>query len=434
MKPPSPEPALHPTPSARSQVVGWLTSLLLVAPLGLVVGSACAFFLWSLERVTVVRWQAPWLLYLLPLGGVVVALGYQRFGRTAGRGTRLILEEIQRPGDGVPIRMAPLVLLGTLVTHLFGGSAGREGTAVQMGGGIAAAFARAFRFGDARTLLMAGIAAGFGGVFGTPVAGAVFALEVLVLGRVGYVAIVPCLLAAIAADWACGAWGVAHTIYRVAAVELDAALLAKVVVAGCAFGLAARLFVMLLHRAQRGFEARIAAPWLRPVLGGIGVIGLALVFGADYLGLGVTSPDPHGVSIVAAFQTGGAEPWSWLLKIVFTVMTLASGFKGGEVTPLFFIGATLGNTLAGVLGGPTELFAGLGFIAVFAAAAQTPLACTIMAIELFGTGGGSNIVYFALASFCAFLFVEHAGIYRAHRVEAASVPGRAHVPDTPREP
>jgi len=459
-----------------------LTSLALVAPLGLAIGSACAVFLWSLQQVTLLRWEEPWLLYLLPLAGLVVGLVYHRWGRSAEGGTDLIFDAIHAPVAAVvdvspsaavaavspsaavaavspsaavaavspsaavaavspsaavaavaavspsaavaavPIRMAPLVLFGTLVSHLFGGSAGREGTALQMGGGIAAAFAQALRFIGARErrmLLLAGMAGGFGGVFGTPIAGAVFALEVIALGRVDSVSIVPCLVAAIAADWACGAWGVAHTAYQVAPVGgLALGLLVKVVVAGAAFGLAARFFSTLLLRVHHRLKALIARPYLRPVIGGIGVIGLALVFGADYLGLGVTNPDPHAVSVVSAFHVGGAEPWSWLLKIVFTVMTLASGFKGGEVTPLFFVGATLGNTLAGVLSAPTDLFAGLGFVAVFGAAANTPLACMIMAVELFGGGGGPNLIYFAVACFMAYLFAGQASIYRRRRRDA----------------
>ncbi len=405
----------------------FLRSSLLALPIGAAAGSACALFLWSLDEVTALRFAHPWLLYLLPLVGVFVGWLYHALGRGAEGGSNLIVDEIHEPGAGVPVRMAPLVLIGTLATHLCGGSAGREGTAVQMGGGIASALIRVFKLltpSDTRTLLMAGVAGGFAGVFGTPLAGTVFAMEVLAVGRISYAAILPCLVAAVVADWSCSAWGVGHTSYHVpmlldangATQHLDAWLLAKVVAAGALFGLAARLFSELAHLAQDLFKAFIRTPYLRPAVGGIGVIGLAFVFGADYLGLGVSSPDPQATTIVSSFRAGGAAPWSWLLKIVFTVMTISSGFKGGEVTPLFFIGATLGNALAGPLDAPVELFAALGFVALFGAAANTPLACTFMAVELFGSGPGANTVYFAAACFVAYFFGGHRGIYLSQRI------------------
>lgn len=412
-------------PDLLRYIVKWA---LLVVPVGLAVGSACAAFLWSLERVTALRWEQPWLLYLLPVAGVLVGLLYHWLGRSVEGGSNLIVDEIHEPGGGVPSRIAPLVFIGTIVTHICGGSAGREGTAVQMGGGIASAFARTLRFltpADARILLMTGVAGGFGGVFGTPLAGTVFAMEVLAIGRMSYEAILPCLIAAIVADWTCGAWGVGHTPYHIAAfggaggpgaLHLDWVLLAKVALAGAAFGLAARLFAELAHDVQHAFKRLIKVPYLRPAVGGIGVIGLAWMFGGDSLGIGVTHPDPGVVTIVSSFREGGAHPWSWLLKIVFTVMTISSGFKGGEVTPLFYIGASLGNVLARPLHAPTDLFAGLGFVAVFAAAANTPLACTIMAVELFGVGIGPHVVYFAVACFVAYFFGGHAGIYLSQRI------------------
>ena len=178
----------------------WLAILL---PMAALVGSASAFFLWSLDALTRVRFEHPWLLYLLPIAGIAIAWMYHRFGGKSAEGNNLIIDEIHQPGGGVPRRMAPLVLIGTLGTHLFGGSAGREGTAVQMGGSIAAAFGRFFRINAAnlRLLLMAGVAAGFGSVFGTPVAGAIFALEVLVIGRLQYDALIPCFVASLVAHW-----------------------------------------------------------------------------------------------------------------------------------------------------------------------------------------------------------------------------------------
>jgi len=399
----------------------------IIIPIAVVIGSSVAFFLWSLDAVTHIRWQNPWLLFLLPLAGVLVYLVYKKFGGDSEKGNNLIIDEIHQPGGGVPRRMGVLVLFGTLVTHLFGGSAGREGTAVQMGGSIGALFSRWFALGevDTRIVLIASIAAGFGAVFGTPVTGAIFAIEVLTIGRLQYDALLPGLIAAVVGDAACTAWGIHHTQYHIlfngintsflpAYFHIDLLLLCKVIVAGIAFGLAGYLFAEMVHRLKHQFKTCIRPAWLIPVAGAAIVIALVYVTGTRaYLGLGVTSNNPADVTILSTFKPGGADSFSWLWKTLFTAITLSCGFKGGEVTPLFFIGAALGNTLAVLMGAPVDLFAGLGFIAVFAGATNTPIACTVMGIELFG---GGHTVYFAVACFTAYVFSGHSGIYTSQKI------------------
>ena len=256
-------------------VLKWL---LIGLPSGAVIGSAVALFLWLLDKATQTRWDHPWLLYLLPVAGVGVGLMYQLFGKSVEGGNNLIMEQIHEPGGGVPSRMAPLVLIGTLVTHLFGGSAGREGTAVQMGGSIASTIGRGFKLNpeDTRTLLMAGIAAGFGAVFGTPLTGAIFAVEVLAIGIVNFQAIVPCLIASIVGDAVTSAWGIHHTTYHTHigafvhlglvrhAPHMEWRILGKVAVAGAACGLASVLFAELTHGLSRVFKSVIPWPALRP--------------------------------------------------------------------------------------------------------------------------------------------------------------------------
>ena len=227
-----------------------------------------------------------------------------------------------------------------------------------------------------------------------------------------------------------------HAIYHIGLADaagvraaFEGPLLAKAVLAAIVFGLVSRLFADLTHELQRGFKKLSSSAPLRAALGGAIVIALVYLVGTrDYLGLGVRSPDGQGVSLLSAFVPGGATPWSWWWKLLFTAVTLAAGFKGGEVTPLFFIGATLGHTLAVLLGAPVDLFAGLGFIAVFAGATNTPLACTVMGIELFGS---HYAAYFAVACFVAYCLSGHTGIYSAQRLGIPKRPGSDFPPGIP---
>lgn len=405
------------------QPVAALKWLAILLPMAATVGTASAFFLWSLDELTRLRFSHPWLLYLLPAGGALIGWMYHRLGKSVNAGNNLIIDEIHQPGAGVPRRMAPLILIGTLATHLFGGSAGREGTAVQMGGSIASFFGKLLKI-DAvslRLMLMAGVAAGFGSVFGTPIAGAVFALEVLVIGRIQYEALIPCFIAALVAHWTCMAWGTGHTNYHVEVIPPNTSanlpdfwLFIKAVVAAVAFGLVGGIFATACHRLGGFFQKRIASPILRPAVGGGIVILLFWLAGTpDYLGLGVLSNAPGAVTLPAMFTNGYIPDSAWLWKMVFTVVTLAAGFKGGEVTPLFFIGAALGNTLAAAMGAPVDLFAAMGMVAIFAAATNTPLASTLLGIELFGAGNG---IYLATACIIAYRFSGHSGIYASQRL------------------
>lgn len=387
-----------------------LRSTLLGLVAGLLAGSASAFFLISLDWVTRRREGAPWLLYLLPVAGALVGWLYARWGQTAAKGNNAIISAINGEEVQVPFRMAPFVLLGTLATHLTGGSAGREGTAVQMGGSLAETAGRLLRVSttDRRLLLMAGVSAGFGSVFGTPLAGTVFGLEVATVGLVRYDALLACLVGAFVGDWTTTAWGAHHTHYAVTSAlpTLGAGLAWKLALAALAFGLAARLFVFLTHGIKDQLLKRVPLAWLRPVLGGLVVIGLTLLVGTrEYLGLGVPQ-------IVRAVSDQPVPTFAFLWKLLFTAVTVGSGFQGGEVTPLFFIGSTLGHTLAGPLGLAPDYLAALGFVATFGAAANAPLACLLMGVELFGGGVGGAL---AITCVLAFLFSGRGSIYGAQR-------------------
>nr|WP_322623592.1 voltage-gated chloride channel family protein [uncultured Flavobacterium sp.] len=383
--------------------------LLLSLPIGFLVGSASALFLWSLNWVTNYRENHIWLIALLPLGGLIIGLAYHYFGENVVKGNNLLLEEFNSPKQIIPFRMAPLVLFGTLVTHLFGGSAGREGTAVQMGGAIADLFTKWFGLTDAdrKVILIMGISAGVASVFGTPLAGAVFALEVMALTRVKLWYLIPSVIVAFVADYSCAIYPIAHTHYHITEIP-DITFTNAFYTIGCAilFGLAALLFSKTVHFFSTQFKRFIAYPPLRPVLGGVVIALVVWALGTTkYIGLGVPT-------IVEAFSIS-EPPYAFLLKLLLTTFTLGAGFKGGEVTPLFFIGATLGSALFMIIPLPLSLLAGMGFIAVFSGATHTPVACTIMGLELFGTEGA---LYLALACAVAYLFSGTKGIYSSQQV------------------
>jgi H+/Cl- antiporter ClcA len=391
-------------------VLLWLP---LAALVGLLAGTASALLLVSLAWATDVRESHLWLIAFLPLAGLAVGALYYSFGRAVEAGNNLLLEQIHAeaadPRTTIPFRMTPLILVGTVLTHLFGGSAGREGTALQMGASLADQLARPFRLDSEqrRILLMAGISAGFASVFGVPAAGAIFGLEVPG-GKVRFQALLPSVIAAFVGDLTTRAWHVHHTLYRVTDVpKLGPRNFALAALAGVAFGLAAMLFARLTHWLGKQFK-RIPWPPLRPFIGGILVAAAVLAMhSTKYIGLGIPT-------IVAAFA-GPQPPWDWAFKLLFTAVTLGAAFKGGEVTPLFFIGATLGNALAYGLPMGHSLLAALGFVAVFAGAANTPLASALMAMELFGTEVG---VLAAVACLVSSRCAGSQGIYTSQRRHA----------------
>jgi len=379
------------------------------AAVGIMAGSASALLLASLNLATEIREAHKWIILLLAPAGVLVGLMYRYLGRSVEAGNNLIIDEVHDPKSVIPIRMTPLILIGTFLTHLFGGSAGREGTALQTGASLADQLARPLGLSprDRRILLMAGLSAGFGSVFGTPLAGAIFGIEVLAIGRLSYDALAPCFLAAFVGDLVTHAWGIHHTIYRVTAVPtMSIKGILCAIVAGAAFGVVGMAFAKVTHGISHFLRHHIANAPLRPAVGGILVTtAVFTLHTTKYIGLGIPT-------MLASFDHK-LPIYDWAGKFLFTAVTLGSGFKGGEVTPLFYIGSTLGNALSNLLPLPPSLLAGMGFVAVFAGAANTPIASTLMAVELFGGEVGA---YAGIACVISYLFSGHSSIYTSQRV------------------
>lgn len=386
--------------------------VLLGAAAGLLAGPAAAIFLVTLRWASGVHARNPDLLFLLPLAGIAIYWAYARLGGAAERGSNLLIEEVHLNRRSVPLQMIPLSFLAPVVTLVFGGSIASVGTAVQMGGALADWVARLLRLRkeERRILLMAGLSGGFGAVIGAPVSGAVFGMEVQSVGRVRYEGIVPCLVASVVGCEIVSALGVyAKTYPLLPGMPLELLLAIRVALAGVAFGVCSLLFIELTHAVSQALSRLTGRrAWLKPALGGSVIVALALLIGTqEYLGLS----EP----LLAAVWSGAAiAPFAFLFKLIFTALTVGSGFKGGEITPLFIIGATLGYVLAPVLGVPPLLLAAVGFVAVFAGASNTPLASTLMGAELFG---GAGVEYMLIGAVVSYVFSGHRSIYTTQRLD-----------------
>jgi H+/Cl- antiporter ClcA len=398
--------------SLRERLTAQGRGLVLGSAVGAWCGAASALFLWLLARATSFRELHESLVYALPIAGLAIGLFYERFGRDIKAGNNLIIDTIHTGGAAVPVRMAPMVLVGTVLTHLFGGSAGREGTAVQMGASLADALAQRFKLDERvrRQLLMAGAAGGFGSVFGTPVAGALFGLEFIVVGFIDHRALgalVPALAASFIGDLTTRALGIQHTLYPAAhAVPLTLPLLAKWLIFALAAAGVTLAFIEPLRFLKAQGERLVPRLPVRMCLGGIAVVAAWQVVGtSDYLGLGIPG-------IVRAFSDPNLPAEAFALKLLFTLVTLGAGFLGGEVTPLFFVGAALGNVLSRQLGIPLELGAGVGMAALFAAASKAPLALSIMAVELLGL---AVLPHVAIVCVLAYALTGRRRLYSAQR-------------------
>ncbi len=349
---------------------------------GVLSGAVASLFLFLLELVTRFRISHPGLIYLLPLAGFAIGWAYHRYGSEFSDEHRLILSEVRDPKKVTPPHTAFFLLSASLLTHWFGGSAGREGAAVQAAASLSDQLCRFFKIKpeERAVLLMCGAGAGFGAAAGAPLAGVVFGWEGFRARGFRWAMIIPCFVASMVAFQVTRIFGVHHTVYPVSVIpDFSWVWAPSLAVAGIAFGLSARVFKKMIRFVKEVQVRFVSYPPLRPMIAGFILIALTLLLGTDrYNGLGLET-----------IQEGLIHHTAWtdpLLKGVFTALTLGSGFKGGEFIPLVFIGTTLGSALSAILSVPGPLLASLGFSAVFAGAAGAPIACSILSIELFGIG------------------------------------------------
>lgn len=396
--------------SARRRTTHIARWAVLGSIVGVVSGALSAAFIEALSWSTNTREARDWLVWLLPVAGLIVGCAYHYLGRGLERGNNLIIEGIHGHGAPIPLRLAPLIFGASVVTHVTGGSAGREGAALQLAAGVTDPLSTRIGLSapDRTFMLIAAVAGGFGSVVGVPVAGAVFALEVQRAGRVRHDALIAAFAASFSGVATVHVLGVSHTVYpTLDTVDWTPALAWKVALFGVFAGLVAMIFVVArdaIRSAMRRFVRWYPA---RPMLGGALLVILVLACGwRDYQGLSFP---------LAVEAMNGSTDGQWSVKLGLTALTIGTGFVGGEVIPLFVVGALAGAGFASVTGANVALFATVGSVAVLAGAMNTPLACTIVGVELFG---GSGVVVFALACALAYASSGHTGIYQAQTVAA----------------
>ena len=373
--------------------------------IGLVGGIIGSLFHIGVDTATQMRLAHPWVLYLMPVGGLAI-VGLYRLTKTEGKGTNDIIASVHF-GEQVPGLLVPVIFVSTVITHLCGGSAGRDGSALQIGGGIGYQAGRLLRLGekDLPLATLCGMSGVFAALFGTPLTATVFALEVISVGVLYYAGLVPCLTAALTGYLVSVLMGVPPTRFTVTVPGLEVRTMLLVMVLALLCAVVSILFCRGLHGVEHLLKRTLKNPYLRVAVGAAVLIGLTLLTNGDYNGA--------GMEVIGRAIAGQADPWAWVWKLLFTAITIGCGFKGGEVVPSFFVGAAFGCVAAGWLGLPAGFGAAMGLVSVFCGAVNCPLASIILSVELFGSG---DLLYFAMACSISYLISGYCGLYSSQTI------------------
>ena len=375
---------------------------------GLVIGGAGTLFYFCMFLVTLVRTKNPEIIFLLPIGGLIIVGCYRLLHDEKDTGTNLVLSAIHS-GDNLPLRMAPLIFISTLITHLFGGSAGREGAALQLGGSIGNGLGRLFRFDekDKHIMIMCGMSAAFSALFGTPMAAAIFSMEVVSVGIMHYAALVPCVISSLVAHAVASSFGVSQELFPIASIpafHISSAVMISVLAILCA-GVSI-LFCVMLHQSEYLYKKFFKNPYVRVFVGGCIIIVLTLLVGnQNYNGT--------GIQIIAQCIDGTVRPEAFFLKMVFTALTLGAGYKGGEIVPSFFTGAAFGCLFGNLTGFSPTLCTAVGMTAVFCGVTNCPITSLLISFELFGYDG---MPYFLLAVAFSYMLSGYFGLYHSQKI------------------
>ena len=383
-------------------LIKWMSVGALIGGVGGMVGT---LFHMGVDYAAELRAEHPWVLYLLPVGGLVITAIY-RLTKTEGKGTNDIIRSVHF-GSHIPIVLVPVIFLSTLITHLCGGSAGREGAALQIGGGIGYKTGTLLRMHekDLPLATMCGMSGVFAAPFGTPLTAMLFSLEVVSVGVLHYAGLIPCLTAALAGFWVSSAMGVPPTRFTIPVLELLPVDMLRVAALAALCALVSIIFCRMLHALEHTAEHFLKNSWLRAAVGGAVLIALTLLLGTDYNGA--------GMDIIEQALSGEAKTMAWVWKILFTAVTIGCGFKGGEVVPSFFIGAAFGCVAGPLLGLAAGFAAGIGLLCVFCGAVNCPLASVVLSVELFGAG---NLLFFGMACAISYLLSGYCGLYSSQTI------------------
>ncbi len=385
--------------------VKWVIFAILV---GTVVGLCGSAFYFGMSYVTALRTAHSWLIFLLPVGGLVIVGLYHLFHDEKDTGTNLVISAIHS-GDELPFRMAPLIFVSTLITHLFGGSAGREGAALQMGGSIGNALGRLFRFDekDKHVMIMCGMSAAFSALFGTPMAAAIFPMEMVSVGVMYYIALVPCVISSLVAHGIAVSFGVSNELFLIGEVPAFGILSSvKISVLAILCALVSILFCVILHQTEHLYKKLFKNPYLRVFAGGCLVVLLTCLVGSQ-------SYNGTGINIIENCINGTVRPEAFLLKMIFTALTLGAGYKGGEIVPSFFTGAAFGCLFGNLLGFSPTLCTAVGMTSVFCGVTNSPITSLLISFELFGYDG---MPYFLLATAFSYMLSGYFGLYRSQKI------------------
>ena len=376
--------------------------------IGLIVGIFGTLFHYSIEIATKVRMDNPWIFWFLPVGGILIVFFYSISNMLDDKGTNLLFLSV-RSDEKPSIKTAPLIFVATTLTHLFGGSSGREGAALQLGGSIACGIGQKLKLDDKdlNLVIMCGMSAGFSALFRTPLTAALFSIEVISIGVMHYSALVPCALASIIGYSISGFFKVSAPFFKITGIPvLDILPVIKVIFLASICALVSILFCHAMHVCNKSYKKYIKNPYLRIVAGGFIVIVLTLIVDSnDYLGA--------GMDIIENAINGDASTWAWLLKIIFTALTLGAGFKGVETVPAFFVGATLGNVVTCLIGLNPSFGAAIGLIALFCGVTNCPITAFILGIEIFGAHGA---LFFMVASAVSYMLSGYYGLYSEQKI------------------
>ena len=398
----------HDASRVRQYIISFFKWTLIALVTGGIGGALGAGFRYAVNYVTEIREEYSWLCFLLPVGGVMIAFLYRVTKLSGHADTNLIINSVRTEGK-VPLYLAPVIFLSTVITHLFGGSAGREGAALQLGGCIGSAIGRSVKLGekDMHLAVMCGMSGLFSALFGTPLTATIFAMEVISVGIIYYSAFLPCIVSALTAYGITLPFGLTPTAYPLTDIpELSVVTILLVAVIGLAAALVSMAFCITLEQIHKFAAKTFKNEYLRVIVGGAVIALLTLILGTRYNGIG-------GSVITAAVVDGEALPYDFVLKMLFTAITIGFGYKGGEIIPTFFIGSTMGALIGSLIGLPPGFSAAIGLVALFCGVVNCPIASLVLSVELFGSGG---LLYFAVAVCLSYMLSGYYGLYSGQKI------------------